>query len=348
MEEPTILVVGSGPSGLSVAFQLRALGIATDVVDRYGMAGGAYCRMAPSIELISPPKYLQLDKVRLEHTGPYATVAEYRSYLQDFALRHKIEVRSEVVYSLDVRDGYVLARLENSAERYSAAVLSTGMFDFPNIPQLPGVREAVARGFAIHASSVQRPEDLVGDKILVVGAGMRGVEISEDLARCGRQVSLSGKRLIAGPRRVLGVDARSIGYRLQPLVPKSAFRSICENEFTFRPIDRGIGTLVRDGAIQMLPRLSAVDPDGCIFADGRTAAFDLIVLATGHNFEWPALGGPELHGELRVHNNQLCRNPYVGTVGYPCARYIDSSFVHGIRRDAALVARQIKKVAGTR
>lgn len=340
MNNADVLVVGCGPSGLSVAAELRQRRIGYDLVDNTACIGGAYCRMTGTIELASPPKYLRLD-ADVPHREPYVTASEYAQYLQKFAERHAITARKAHVTSISLEGEAARVRFgDGTTFQYRAIVLATGMFDFQRVPDIPGVQEALARGQAIHVASLRHLEEWDSGSLLVVGAGMRGVEVAEEYAALGKTVFIStrSKRVRASRRTFLGVELRSLGYRFQSILPTALFRRICSNQGTFTPINRGIYKLVEAGSVVVLPRLSAIEGSQSVFEDESRRAFDHILFATGHEFRWPGIEGKEITVDARPRRNWLCHKPPILVVGYPCARYLGSSFIHGIRSDSKWVA----------
>src|SRR5207245_4882877 len=69
-------------------------------------------------------------------------------------------------------------------------IVATGAYSRPRIPDSsarlsPAIQQVQSSGY-------RRPEDVVGDRVLVVGFGTSGIEIAIELAGTGRRVLLSG------------------------------------------------------------------------------------------------------------------------------------------------------------
>lgn len=111
-----VLIVGAGPAGLAIASCLKREGVEFDLVDRTGVAGGAYQRMYPGLTLLSRARYTRLPGLDWHPAREYVTVSEYRTYLTEYVAAHELQpVAAEVqqVVNSDGRFQVLLApRLE--------------------------------------------------------------------------------------------------------------------------------------------------------------------------------------------------------------------------------------------
>ena len=345
-----VLIVGSGPAGIAIGIQLTKRGISFDVVDRYGVIGGAYARMSPTIELASPPAFLKLDESSIEHSAEFVLAGEYADYLKSVGDRFGINPSVREVVSISAeQSGAHVAFDDGGSTFYTTIILATGMYDFPVTPSLSGVDRMIVEKRAVHASSVMGIADIPAGNVLVVGSGMRGIEIAEGLANAGRTVAVSSRKgtINARPRQLFGLELRSTLYRFQGLLPRVLFPQICSERSSFGAIDRGIRQMLRDGRVGLHPALLSIESGACKFADEQIESYAHIIFATGHLFQLPPV---YVDGQLSRANpsgNLFVKSPPIFLLGYPCSRHIDSSFIYGIKRDASAIAKQIVRIFDT-
>lgn len=70
---------------------------------------------------------------------------------------------------------------EPVAHIFDAVAVCSGHFTTPNIPQLPGLQ--YFRGEILHSRYYRRPEDFYDKTVLVIGAGISGLDIALDISR---------------------------------------------------------------------------------------------------------------------------------------------------------------------
>lgn len=320
-------------------------------MDRYGVAGGAYSRMYSSLRLSSPSRFLSLPGLPGKWNAPYITAGAYASYLTRYSRYHGLVVRHRSVARIDeIRGGYsVTTHGDSQPERYRSVVVATGMCDSPTIPDELDLAspESMATPAVLHSTSWRGVERFQADRILVVGSGMRAVEIAEECAKAGVQVVVSSRRAGARAyrRRLLGVDIRYLTFPLLRLVPRFLVKKRCIKGWRFPGIDDGFARLKAKGMISVRGPLASLTSGEAFFSDGSPPVSpDVVVLATGYRFHFPLLPR-EVRMSEKGYPLVSCSEspglPNLFFLGVPCAFAADSHFVHGMARDSRVVAATI-------
>jgi putative flavoprotein involved in K+ transport len=349
-----VLIVGSGVAGLVASDRLTGMGIAHEVVDRYGTPGGAYSRMHKRMALTSPPEYLRLAHDPGVFIGKKSVSAgEYAAYLENYARSRAIRVERREVKSVESeRQGRILVSFDDTEppRAYAAVVVCTGMFEHPVIPRIDGISECGLRSEAVpisHARTWDGPTSLSGRRVLIVGAGMSAVEIAEECVRAGAYpiVSARGGSVVVLPPNVVGVAFRRVLYPLLRLVPPSLVGRWCDDGWRYRAVDKGFATYRRSRLLEVRPEVRSLVGGNAQFVDGSIAAVDAVILATGFRFEMPFLSKSIVRSSLGVPVLDGCRSteiPGLFFLGMPCMFGIDSHFVHGIVRDSERMAAAVR------
>jgi hypothetical protein len=219
------------------------------------------------------------------------------------------------------------------------------MWSFPVWPALPGRERCQVP--VLHARDWRGPAAAggAGTRLLIIGGGTSAVELAEESAGAALDVTLAvrGKMRLA-PSTLLGRDVHHYIGPLERLPPWLA-RGYCARRPTLPASDHGFSRLRAAGRVTVRPGLAHLEEGGrATFVDGTSAAFDRIVAATGYRFETPFLP-PEVErapaGQVVARHNESRSWPGLFVVGAPCSNRLDSEFLRGMARDAALVARAI-------
>lgn len=349
-------MIGAGPAGLAVASCLRRQGVDGRLVDRHGVAGGAYARMYSSLTLSSPTRYLSLPGLSLRSGAANTSAGDYAAYLSDYAREMRLTVEARRVTQLR-RDGDgFMAALDNGAPptRYRFVVVATGMCDSPVIPHGIQVTEpgSTTTPVVLHSREWMGPAAYEAARVLIVGSGMRAVEIAEECAHAGKLVVMSTRQnqVKAFPRKILGLDLRHLTFPLLRRAPRFLSRRRCASDWRFPGIDSGFKRFLDQGKIVVRGPLKELRAGSATFR-GTSGAWapELVVLATGYRFETPFLehGLPRAErGYPRVRRSEPSQLPNLFFLGIPCALGADSQFIHGMARDARSVAATIARRLG--
>jgi putative flavoprotein involved in K+ transport len=197
-----VVVVGAGQAGLAVSYELTARGIEHVVLER-ARVGQSWLGLWDSFCLVTPNWTMSLPGAPYTGDDPEGFVPrdEIVEYLRRYASGFGAPVREGVgVDSLEPGPGGGFL-LRTSAGELSAAsvVVCTGAYQRPHRPE-------VAAGFphevlVIDAKAYRNPAALPPGKVLVVGSGQTGCQLSEELHQAGREVFLACGRAPWLPRR---------------------------------------------------------------------------------------------------------------------------------------------------
>jgi putative flavoprotein involved in K+ transport len=346
-----VVIIGAGPAGLATAACLKRLGIGFTLLDRTGKPGGSFCRMARSMRLLSPRAYVGLPHWPYSGREEYPGIPDYEGYLQAYAAQFGLRPEEKEVAGVKkVPEGFEVRCQTRADFRCRFLVTATGVFSNPVWPQLPGLTLARVEGgnpFVLHAQDWSGPSLFDGRRVLIIGAGISGVSIAEECARAGQYVLLSRRegrtRLV--PPTLLGRDILH-WFRPVEFLPRVLFSSICRSGVHPPAYNNGYRRFVANGQIRELPEVTQVAGTVVNFVDGSREEVDVIIAATGYQYETlflPAEVSRAPGGHPLTKRCESVKWPGLFFLGSPCARKLDSEFLRGIASDAEFVARQIAR-----
>jgi putative flavoprotein involved in K+ transport len=204
-KSPTI-VIGAGPAGLAVSYELQHHGVDHIVLER-GRVGQSWRDRWDSFCLVTPNWYVQLPGGAYAGDDPDGfmvrdqIVEHLERYAQGFGAPVLDQVEVTGLRATPGR-GFTVDTSEGQM-RGDAVVVASGAFQRPH---RPAAAELPAHVLVIDAERYTRPDDLPTGRVLVVGSGQTGCQIADELHRSGRKVVLACGKAGWAPRRVDGRD----------------------------------------------------------------------------------------------------------------------------------------------
>src|SRR5256885_1296255 len=143
---PDVLVIGAGPAGLALAFELKRRGVETLLLERGPTVGHSWATMPTHLKLVSPWKANWLPGADPRRFPPNHELlrAEYAAALQHYAKLQELPVITEAgVFDVTrtMEQGFVV-RTSAGTFRAPLLVSATGCFSNPFTPVFPGARES--------------------------------------------------------------------------------------------------------------------------------------------------------------------------------------------------------------
>jgi cation diffusion facilitator CzcD-associated flavoprotein CzcO len=296
-----IAVVGAGPAGLAVAYELARRGQEYQLLERHSV-GHAWGQHYDRLRLHTLKQVSGLPGLPMPEGYPsFPSREQFLAYLRGYAAHFALRVEEGV----DLRRADVDGRrwrLETSRGQRSASVLvmATGIWSAPVRPPIPG--DERFGGPLLHSRDYRNPRPFRGQRVLVAGAGNSAAEIALDLADHGVEVALAVRRGVAfGPRPRSAVAMRLAAWVLrraprplgEQLVRRRNFRHLGLPPPPGSPLGHypvvgyELPEAVAAGRVVVYGAVGRLEAGTAHFTDGRAAPFDSIILATGYR---PALG----------------------------------------------------------
>jgi len=205
-ERVRVAVIGGGQAGLAVSHELTARDVEHVVLERWRI-GQTWRDRWDSFCLVTPNWTVQLPG------GTYAG-DDPDGYLRRNDIVRHLETYA-ASFEAPVREGVEVTALRQ-ADRGFALETSTGSLNVEQVivcsgayqrPHLPAAAASLPAGLpAIDAEAYRSPSALPPGRVLIVGSGQTGCQISEELAESGREVFLACGRAPWFTRRIDGRD----------------------------------------------------------------------------------------------------------------------------------------------
>lgn len=184
------VIVGAGPSGLAVAAGLKKQGVPFIVLERANCIASLWQnRTYDRLKLHLPKQFCQLPYFPFPKKFPeYPSKCQFINYLQSYADHFDIIPRfNESVQCATYDDTCGLWRVRTGSVRGGEVeyicrwlVVATGENADKVVPEFEGLKDEFG-GNVIHACDYKSGEEFRGKRVLVVGCGNSGMEVSLDL-----------------------------------------------------------------------------------------------------------------------------------------------------------------------
>jgi cation diffusion facilitator CzcD-associated flavoprotein CzcO len=305
---PDAIVVGAGPAGLACAATLSEKGIRVAVFEKAGDVGSSWRRHYDRLHLHTDRKHSALPGMEMPRAyGLYPSRAQVVEYLESYAARFGIQPTfGAAVSSLQQENGQWRANAVTGAVVAPIAVVATGTASAPYRPSWPEMDGY--SGVLVHSSDYKNPQAYAGKRVLVVGFGNSGGEIALDLAEAGVDVALAVRGPVQIlPRDLLGLPIltwailyRPLPARLVDIINAPVLRlalgsmeklglqrakkgpaQMVREDGRIPLIDIGALARIREGSIKLRGGIDRFTGHGVVFNDGKSEAFDAVILATG-------------------------------------------------------------------
>ena len=195
--DPTVLVVGGGQAGLSIAARLGQLGVDALIVDRWPRIGDNWRRRYHALTLHNQVQVNHLPYMPFPPTWPAYIPKDklagwFEAYVESLELNYRpaTELESGQYDAQAGRWTVSLRGADGSRQqmRPRHVVLATGVSGIPNIPDIPSL--PAFGGQVLHSSQYDSAEAWKGKRAIVVGTGNSGHDIAQDLYSGGAEVTL--------------------------------------------------------------------------------------------------------------------------------------------------------------
>ncbi|KAL6516230.1 putative indole-3-pyruvate monooxygenase YUCCA5 [Orobanche gracilis] len=319
------VIVGAGPSGLAVAAGLKEHGVPYVILERADCIASLWQkRTYDRLKLHLPKQFCQLPKFPFpDHYPEYPSKRQFIEYLECYAERFDISPQfNESVQSAKYDDACRLWRVKTVKSGCGIGeveylcqwlVVATGENAERVVPEIDGLSEF--GGEVIHACDYKSGESYRGKKVLVVGCGNSGMEVSLDLCNHDAKPAMVVRSPVhVLPREIFGKSSYEMAMLMLKWLPVwlvdkvllvLAWMILGNTERygltrpTVGPLELknsegktpvlDIGTLekIRSREIQLVPGIKKFCRRTAELTDGERLEIDSVVLATGYRSNVP-------------------------------------------------------------
>lgn len=310
-----VCIVGAGPAGLSAGRALKRLSIPYDQYERHFDVGGIWDLNNPGTPMYESAHFISSRETSgffdfpMPRTYPdYPSNRQILTYTKDFAdtygLRDAIRFDCAVEHIEGAGNEWQVVLADGTRKRYRAVICATGVTWSPRIPEHRGEFNGEIR----HSSTYRDPAEFRGKRVLVVGLGNSGADISCDAAANADAAFVSVRRgYHVIPKHLFGIPSDEFGSRgpdlpirierplmqlllrvLQGDLTKYGLPKPDHKLFESHPLlNSQLIHYLQHGDVAIRPDIASLNGDRVRFVDGSTEQIDLILYATGYDWSIP-------------------------------------------------------------
>jgi putative flavoprotein involved in K+ transport len=195
--DPTVIVVGGGQAGLSIAARLQQLGVDTLIIDRHQRIGDNWRKRYHSLTLHNEVHVNHLPYLPFPPTFPVFIPKDklanwFEAYVESLELNFWTGTAlAGGSYDAERRQWSLTLRRADGSERVMHPrhlIFATGVSSIPTVPDLPGLDTFA--GVKVHSGELADAARWNGRKALVLGTGTSGHDVAQELHAHGADVTM--------------------------------------------------------------------------------------------------------------------------------------------------------------
>lgn len=266
MVDEKVIIIGGGPAGILTAYHLKQFGIPSLILEKKE-PGQSWREMRDGMVMLSPA-VAQHDLTSLSYQnpiwsaiklqGPFATKEEFLQYLHIFIRENELSIKtnSGVIKITRVDGGFSVHTKDGKNYEAPVVVVATGVIGNPHLPSVKGIK---GNKRVIHSREYRNFEDYRGKKVLIVGAGNSGAELTVELSGISKVTLLTKSRLKFYSK------TRDLSHI------RGLSESILKELINFKIID-------------LMEKVEVKEINGgrVLFSNGAEKEFDRVIFATGY------------------------------------------------------------------
>ena len=331
MSDNKVAIIGAGVAGISVARYLASEGFEPVVFESHDDLGGQWNRdnpnsgVWPTMRTNTSGFVTKFSDVQFgDGIRMFPRNGEVLDMIRDMVdvngLTGRFRFGAEVTGLARDGDGYGVRWRDASGEHsetFSRAVVATGRFLKPEIPDVDGLDGFTGRGGVLHSNRYKDPFALRDMNILVLGGSISSMEVASDQSMMGQgQVYMSQRRQrYVMPKMFAGVPLEFCAFTLEGAlaIPTLSESELLDGAKEFLELKGGnparygapkphesmaeagvTGSqhylnLVAEDRIDVRPWVRGISGDQVTFEDGSSIQVDAIVIGTGFDLDLPFL-----------------------------------------------------------
>ncbi|KAH8504268.1 hypothetical protein Peur_046148 [Populus x canadensis] len=310
------IIVGAGPSGLAVAACLSQQGVPSLILEKNDCIASLWQQKTyDRLKLHLPKQFCELPLRGFPDDFPkYPTKGQFISYMESYASHFRIQPKfNQAVKTTEFDHGVWRVQTEDLEYHSRWLIVATGENAEPVIPDIVGYDKF--KGNILHTSEYKSGSKFKNQRVLVVGCGNSGMEVSLDLCRHNAIPHMVVRNTVhVLPREMFGMSTFGIAMALLKWLPLrlvDKFLLLVANLILGstdqlglkRPktgpielknvtgktpvLDVGALSQIKSGKIKVMEGVKEVTKNGVKFMNGQEKKFESIILATGYKSNVP-------------------------------------------------------------
>lgn len=304
------IIIGAGPSGLSIAGRLSKLKIPFILLEKSENVGNEWRNHYDRLRLHTDKVHSELPHLPFPPDYPtFVPKDQYIKYLESYIEHFKIQpIYKQEVIDIVKKDKIWHVKTQTDEFLTENVIVSTGYNRVPKIPHF--INDALFDGEIIHSNQYKNGKCYAGKNVLVVGYGNSGAEIALDLYENGAKtfvsirnpVNIVNREFLGRSTQGLAIflskfgnsfydfiskifkrlstgSMKDTGIPISPLAPSEQLRK----QGKVPVIDVGTLQQIKEKNILVLPDIQEFTHDSVIFKDGQHIKIDVVLLATGYH-----------------------------------------------------------------
>ncbi|KAF5186359.1 Flavin-containing monooxygenase [Thalictrum thalictroides] len=312
------IIVGAGPSGLAVAACLANNGVPSVVLEKSNCIASLWqYKTYDRLNLHLPKQFCELPLMGFPENFPkYPSKHQFITYMESYAKKFSIEPRfgqAVETAEFDVECEVWKVRTKDTVYMSRWLIVATGENAEAVIPEISGMEKF--HGPVIHTSVYKSGADFKNQKVLVIGCGNSGMEVSLDLCSHNASPHMVVRNAVhVLPREMFGFSTFGIGIALLKWIPlrfvdkvllllshfilgntdRLGLRRPKTGPFELKSVtgktpvlDVGALSQIQSKNIKVIENVKKITRRGAKFVNGQEKEFDSIILATGYKSNVP-------------------------------------------------------------